>query len=508
MAMRHIRTLIDPSTDRQVRRDGRFPPHKQVSYTKVGQNKGSPRLWLEGLRLADCGFAPGSRFRVELDIANRQVRLKIDPNGDRAVSQRQRNLEGGRTKVTPIVDVTGGALAEVLGEGARVRATLSAGEIFFDLHPVDLAIEMREKRARAHVAEGYVTEATLCVGAGVSAMAVQDGIESTGLRSRIDFVVDRELKYLQIAVDNNPAISDETRLYEASLEELDPAALTHVDVLNMSLPCTGHSKAGKSKLKLASAEEHPTDALAVYGALKIIDAVNPSVVVSENLADAKNSASYELLLAYLREQGYLVTDIILDGHQAGTIENRKRWWIVGISRGLADGFSMDSIPMQPRTYASLGEALEDLADDDPRWKAYDYLIDKALRDAAAGKNFKRNLVSAHDTAIGCLTKGHARVRQTDPMITREQDSLTRIFTAKEHARVKGIPESLVKDVPETTAHEVLGQSILYGHAKGIGQAIGMHFQRLAPVTKSSVRQGELAVTTAASDDDTHSQATP
>ncbi|MBB3923718.1 DNA cytosine methyltransferase [Xanthomonas arboricola] len=501
MALRHVRTLIDPATDRPIPRGGKFVPHKQVSYTKIGQNKGAPRLWLEGLRLKDCGFDPGSRFRVELDVVNRQVRLKIDPNGDRAVSQRQRNLAAGGVKVTPIVDVAGGGLALALGVGARVRATLSAGEIVFDMHPVDLAIEQRERRTRAQLAEGYLTEATICAGAGIATLALQEGIESEGIKTRVDFIVDREATYLQIAADNNPAITDNTRLYEASLEELDPEALTQASVLQLSLPCTGHSKSGKAKLKLEAAENHPTDALAVFGALKIIDAVQPSVLVSENIVDAKNSASYALLLAYLSEQGYDIFDEVYDGKQAGTIENRKRWYFVAISRGLSQGFSMDLVPDQPRKYATLGDALEHIDDDDERWKSYDYLVEKAVRDAANGKNFKRSLVTPEDTAIGCLGKGYSKARSTEAQLKRDVDAKTRLLTPIEHARVKGVPEVLIENVSSTRAHEVLGQSILYGHAHGIGQAIGRHFNNLKPVPKRGVLQGELAVTSAPAEDE-------
>ncbi|MGX9960579.1 DNA cytosine methyltransferase [Xanthomonas euvesicatoria] len=497
MAIRHVRTFIDPAEDRRgaptALKVGQRPPHKQVSYTKMGSSKGAPRLWLEGLRLTDCGFEPGTKFRVDLDLVARQVRLKIDEQGDRSVSQRQRSLSNGGVKVTPIVDVTGGKLAVVLGEGARVRATLSAGEIVFDLHPVDLAIEQREKRAREQLAEGFLTEASICAGAGVAALALREGIEDAGLDTRIDFIVDREMKYLQVAVDNNPAIDENTRLYEASLEELDPADLTHVACLQLSLPCTGHSKSGKAKRKLTSAEEHPTDALAIFGALKIIDAVQPSVLVSENVADAKGSASYELLEQYLREQGYDLFDSVYDGGQAGSLENRRRWWLIAISRGLSAGFSMDDVPDQPRQFATLGDALEDIPHDDDRWRSYDYLIEKAKRDAAAGKNFKRSIVGPDATTIGTLGKGYAKGRSTEAQLGRAIDEKTRLLSPVEHARVKGIPPELVDGVSVTTSHEVLGQSILFGHAKGIGQAIGAHFARIQPPVRRPAIQGELSL---------------
>ncbi len=452
-----------------------FPAHRQISYTKLGEHRGQPRLWMEGIRLEACGFEPGTRFRVDLDLVKRQVRLKIDPDGDRTVSSRKQRNSDART---PIVDITGGTLSDVLGEGARVRALLSAGEIVFDLHPTELAVEAREKRTRDHLAQGFLTESALCAGAGVSTLALQRGLEAAGLETRVDWIVDREGRYLDLAVANNPAITPDTRIYESTLEEIETDALNGTDCLQVSLPCTGHSSAGKAKRKLKQAEDHPTDALAVFGLLRILEAVNPTVVVSENVKGARDSASYALVRAYLADKGYVLFEGVLNAEQAGTIENRDRWWLVALSRGYAEGFSMEHLPTMPRQFERVADVIEALADDDGRWRAYDYLQAKAVRDAAAGKGFKRQLIEPDATRVGTLSRGYSKARSTDPFLVRE-DGLQRLFTGIEHARLKGIPEGLIEGAPESLAHEVLGQSILFGHAEGIGVALGQQLRRSA-----------------------------
>lgn len=456
-----------------------FPPHAQITYTKMGRNRGAPRLWLEGGRLERCGFEAGAKFLVELDLVHRQVRLKLDPNGDRTVSGRKRNLASGEQRTTPIVDIAGSSLAEALGgDGARLRAVLASGEIVFDLHPVEKAIEARETRTRDHLQAGFLTESALCAGAGVATLALQEGVESTGVQTRVDWIIDRDGRYLDLAAMNNPAISPDTRLYEASLEEVETAALSGTDLMQVSLPCTGHSLSGKAKRGLNQPEDHPTDALATVGLIRILEAVNPSVVASENVTQARDSASYALIRAYLHEQGYVIFEDYMDSRQAGTIEDRERWWMVAISRGLADGFTMDNVPAQPRTFATLGEAMDAIACDDTRWKAFEYLEAKAIRDAAAGKGFKRQLVDESSTQVGTIGRGYAKARSTEPFIVRD-DGMQRLLTPNEHARVKGIPEHLVDGASATLAHEALGQSILYGHAVGIGQSLGAHLKDVA-----------------------------
>jgi len=449
--------------------------HRQMSYVTVGEHRGAPRIWMEGLRLDACGFVPGARYTITFDINERRMMLALDPEGDRVVSRRKRK-RGGEVQELPIIDIASMTLTDVLGEAGRVRAALYAGRIEIDLHPVDRAVMEREARTRANVADGAVTEGTLCAGAGVSTLAMRDGLEAAGLDTTVEWIVDRERSYLQVAADNNPAAM-QTVLYEAALEEVDGALMQPVDIVQVSLPCTGHSASGKAKRGLRRAEDHPTDALAVFGLIRILDAVQPSVVVSENVTQARDSATYHLLQTYLREQGYVIADCVLDGEHAGTIEQRDRWWFVAISRGFADGFTLDALPQAPRRYGRLGDALEPIADDDPAWTRHDYLDSKAVKDRQAGKGFARQLVGPDAVAVGTIGRGYAKRRSTEPFLVRG-DGLERLLTPVEHARVKGVPEALVRDLSATLAHEVLGQSILYPHASMLAERIGRHLREV------------------------------
>lgn len=446
----------------------------QVSYTKVGEHRGQRRLWLEGGRLEAAGFHAGQRYHVVFDIDTRTIALEMSPTGDRQVSGRRRV---GQDKPTPILDLAGADVTDMVGEAGSVRALIGNGRIVFSLHPRDVAKAEREQRTRDHVKEGFLTEGTLCAGAGIATLGVATGIEVAGLMSRVEWIVDRERKYLEVADRNNPVVGPETKIYEASLEELEPALVGRVDVLQVSLPCTGHSKSGKAKRGLAQAEDHPTDALAVYGALRIMDAVQPSVVVSENVIEASTSATYALIRAYLQDAGYKVFEKIMDENDAGTIERRKRWWFVAISEGLAPGFDMGNLEQTVRQYRTLGEVLDKIPADDPQWRRHDYLDVKQERDAEAGKGFKRQLVTAESESVGTIGKGFSKRRSTEPMLQRV-DGMERLLTPVEHARVKGIPEVIVDGVGFTTAHEVLGQSILLPHAVAIGTAIGKHLREV------------------------------
>jgi len=461
----------------------------QVTYTKVGRTtRGQSRLWLEGLRLASAGFLTGERYRVVFDIEARTIALELDAQGDRQVSGRR---PAGKDTPTPIVDLASADITDFVGGAGAVRALISEGRIVFSLHPRDLAKIEREQRIRANLRGGEVTEGTLCAGGGIASYGVNKGLEDAGLASRVEWIIDRERRYLEVANTNNPAVSAGTQLFEASLEEVEPGLLSPVDVLQMSLSCTGHCRSGRSKRGLAQAEDHPTDALAVYGALRIIEAVQPSVIASENVIEAATSPTYALIRAYLREAGYKLFERVLDETDAGTIERRKRYWFVAISEGLADGFDLSQLRIHGRAYTTLADVLEPVAEDDPQWRKHDYLNAKQERDVAVGKNFVRQIVTAESEHVGTIGKSYQKRRGTEPFLRRD-DGMERLLTPIEHARVKGIPEFLIEGVSDLTAHEVLGQSILLPHAISLGEAIGHHLRAIA----AGVRFAVSAVRTA------------
>ena len=88
-------------------------------------------------------------------------------------------------------------------------------------------------------------------------------------------------------------MGDTTQIFTASLEELEPGCRVR-ECAECFAPCTGHSNSGKAKNKIKNAEQHKTDATAVFGFMRIVQShVNP-VIVSENVPQAQDSATYQL----------------------------------------------------------------------------------------------------------------------------------------------------------------------------------------------------------------------
>jgi DNA (cytosine-5)-methyltransferase 1 len=114
------------------------------------------------------------------------------------------------------------------------------------------------------------------------------------------------------------------------------------------------------------------------------------------------------------------------------------------------------------------------------WKSYEYLAEKESKDRNAGKGFRRQLLSPEDDRCGTIGRSYNKARSTEPFLKHPTDgSLSRLFTPGEHARLKGIPESVIHGLSATTAHEVLGQSVIYPAFVAIAQAIARHLLTVA-----------------------------
>lgn len=197
------------------------------------------------------------------------------------------------------------------------------------------------------------------------------------------------------------------------------------------------------------------------------------------MKQAQDSATYHLIVSELQRIGYRVMEIVLDGSDAGTLEDRARYYFVAVSEGVADSFTLDDLPKCEKVYQTMGDIMEEVPADDPSWKAYDYLEKKAVSDALAGKGFKRQFIDQKSTSVGTTGKGYFKARSTEAFWKRS-DGLQRLMTVAEHAAVKLIPFKLVEGLAPSTAHEGLGQSVLLPHVTSLMDRVCLGIRSLQP----------------------------
>ncbi|WP_281956484.1 DNA cytosine methyltransferase [Alteromonas australica] len=436
-------------------------------FATLGTNKGSLRLYLQGEHLARNEFAKGVRYDRLLNDETGKIVLRRSDYGQYIVSGK--NKKSSDTPI-PVIDINTNELAAICDEGERLKITLSEGVIEISTHHLEVNRRIREAHFNMAMKKRHFTKGVFCVGIGMATLAMQQGFHAQGFTSETSWVVDRDLSYLNVFMRQNPACSTNTQVHCAKLEELEPADLTPVNVCQFSLDCAAHSKSGKSKNGFSVAEQHE-GTTGAYGLLKSLERINAGVYISENVEEAMNSTTYMLIKSTLQHLGYIIYETVLDSTQSGCIENRPRYWMLAISKGLA--FNLDvTIPHYPRTFETLGELMEDIDDDSEMWSENTYLKEKAIRDAKAGKGFKRQLVDESTTQIGVINRHYAKRQSTPPMIVRA-DGMERLFTVSEHAKIKGCTLSLIEGLGFTLGHEGLGQGIDMKQGQGISEFLIM-----------------------------------
>ena len=195
------------------------------------------------------------------------------------------------------------------------------------------------------------------------------------------------------------------------------------------------------------------------------------MVLLENVVDYSTSASAHILRHTLRDMGYNTHEAILSGKDFGALEDRVRWCFIGVTRGMP--FEFSDIEPLVRLVRTVDDVLDhNIGTDDERWRAVQYLKDKRVRDEAKGGGFKMQYIAPDSTEVPTLRKGYHKAGSTDPRLVHPSNpELSRLLTAEEHARVKGVPPALIQSLPETVAHQLLGQGIVYEPFRAVGQRI-------------------------------------
>ncbi|MBF0394596.1 MAG: DNA cytosine methyltransferase, partial [Alphaproteobacteria bacterium] len=300
---------------------------RHLTYFKLGQHRGAPRIWFEGRRLEDIGAMPGSRFDLRVDPATRSLTIIISESGVRRVSSKP----DGR----PCLDINTKALAAVLGPVDRVRATFSPGRIVVTVHPDDAAAAERLERLNRRLNAGHaLSVGSLFHGAGILDNALHAGLGVAGVKTALAFAVEVEDRFLQTSLRNNPIWTRDALAVAGSVDEVDLHALPKVDILTAGIPCTGASLAGRAKRGLDHAESHPTAGHLFVAFLAIVKATNPGIVLIENVPPYQHTASMEAIRGTLGVLGYDLHETILDAHDLGALEARKRLCAVAVTRGL------------------------------------------------------------------------------------------------------------------------------------------------------------------------------
>lgn len=456
--------------------------------TKIGENRGKKRIWLEFSYLELSGFTPG--MHIEVSTTNSMieiVRIEEQTATSRKVSKRGQK---------PLIEISEKDIP--FGENVeKLRLVFTQGKVVITAHHCYKVISDQLKRLYGKLINGDKLDViSLYSGGGVFCKAVHKGLSRLGIKSRSKLSVERERKYIQSSLRNNAELyDDESIVINASIEDINfekSGCLGDLGIV--SIPCTGASIAGKTKNKIKRAEEHEDAGGTFFWALKTLLKVRTPIILMECVKQYLTTASMDVIRSVLHSSGYTLDETVLSGANFGALEDRERMIVVATILPLSEHFQ--NTPLETNTCnAVVSDILDDIGDDDPSWKAYQYLIDKEKRDIAAGKGFRRVTLKGNETKIPNIGRGYAKRRSNEPFICHPEydvNQLTRLMTVGEHARAKTIPESVVDGNGITVAHEILGQSGIFKKIESVAVRIGKTIQAYADSIDSQTQTANQA----------------
>lgn len=351
---------------------------KAYETTKLGENRGRPRLWLEGFKATIAGFAPGIRFNIRKDEDRIMLVLEPDAHGTRIVSKK---VKAGRE--VPVIDINSSEVLSIFEGYDAVRIVVQEGRIC--ILPLASEIAKRERIKRLHSKlqnHEPLACGSLSHGGGVLDHALHKGLEDAGIETTLAFANEIRPELVEHTRDANNIWGHNTIALTAPLQELafDNWAmiqLPKVEALFAGLPCSGASVAGRGKNGAGHAEAHPEVGHLVVGFLAVIAKVNPALVCLENVTQYANTASMHIIRNQLRDMGYNVHETVLKAQDWNALEHRERMCMVAVTQGME--FDFESLVRPEKVERTLAEVLEPIALDSPLWSPMQGLKDKEIR---------------------------------------------------------------------------------------------------------------------------------
>jgi DNA (cytosine-5)-methyltransferase 1 len=200
----------------------------------IGQKRNAPYLYLDGLQAIRAWFAPGDKFDVTIDGG--KLVLSANKDGSRTVSRKM-----VRDREYPVIDINSRELLAIFDGMDAVRVVVRGDKVFILPLASESGKRERLQRLRAKMSSGELLS-----------HAIHAGLAAAGIDARLCFANEIREDLMNQAATHNDAWDAGTQVMNLPMQELAQdewllRQLPKLEVLEMGLPCSGASRAGKSK---------------------------------------------------------------------------------------------------------------------------------------------------------------------------------------------------------------------------------------------------------------------
>jgi DNA (cytosine-5)-methyltransferase 1 len=405
---------------------------KLISFQKLGENRESPRLWLESRRLAALGFVPGTPFSVTQHANGIRIRPAVISNNH--VSKR---MSGNRER--PIIDIANRVLLSALDDFPEIKVTAAFNQI--DVLPSFRGFHIqRGLRAKPP----FKTIEIFCGGGTLSA-AIAHATDFTLIAG-----IEVEPKYADVWQAAHPGAV----LFQTDIRRVHASELPQHEILIASIPCTSHSTLGRAKKSLAGKPELGDSGDLFLSVAEIVAHHLPLACIFENVPSYANSLACLSLAQHLQKIGYSITEVIVNPWQEwNEPQDRKRWIMVAT---LKPGFEIRP-PKIPFT-GSIASFLDAPSDSDRLEVeriagSIAALRRHNLRHAKLGHGFGFTTINRNSSRVPTIVRSYHKIN-TGPFVETEHG--LRLLHKAEVERLMGCE---IDCDHYATAIEILGQGV-------------------------------------------------
>jgi DNA (cytosine-5)-methyltransferase 1 len=419
---------------------------KELAITRGADDKRRLRVSTNWLRL--MGLEKGMRHDL-LPLAGGGIKVAYNPQGSHQIYERRYTSRRNNPLETQL-DIQSQALLDtcIPSFTERVHIEFRRGQVMIRplvnrTFSIRRSFDKFEGRPAAFVALTGGIDAKCLADSGFAIDAILEwrpqeardktSLEETGALSAITNVRPRVLINEDITTVDMGRVKDLMR-------EGPPCALMHI-----SIQCDEFSSLKTKKARAESVESLSTSVDLVYDALRVVETVQPAMVLIENVCGFSSHPNGELLKIKLRKWGYHVTDEILDARDHNGLTSRARYYLVA---SVWPGFKMPE-PTSRRTA--------------PVWSEVEAFLPEC-----------RDVTHTESVRLGVET-GRIRIISNSshyaPTVTKSQQRQTKDSVYIQHegkfylpsidllAHLNGIHDFDFSSTAETITSEIIGQSI-------------------------------------------------
>lgn len=416
---------------------------------KLGVNKGTKRIYLQGKWLVDAGFEAGLKFKAF--FSDGRLSLQLNDDGERKVS-------GKKEGTVPVIDITGDQLAAAFPKHDSLQVECWHGVI--EITPAK-SIAKKVARVLTSIAIG------LFAGGGLMDVAAsQAGFHTAA-------AVEVNPAFAEVWEANHKGVMYESPIEEVDFHEMAKMIGEPVGLLTAGRPCEPYSnirrldRGGQTKRdKSLPPEAHELGHLDFY-VLQAVDALNPHTVVIENVPNYLDAGSGYMVQGVLRAMGYTVEARVLNSLDFGELQARKRAVIV------ATTFDQVRWPDTVTERVTAAKILDQIPDDSLLWFGEEHWAPKHWKkQSAKGNGFAPPAITADSDSIPTLKKRYF-AGQGDSFVVAHPNRINtwRWLTLDEGRRLMGVPTSYDLGTTKTIAGEVLGQGVVVGMFRRVIESI-------------------------------------